>query len=119
MKALVLSIALVIGCGGSQSSRAQTVISIDRAISTAEGALISYDHEQAKVIIERATSLDQGKAALFAHRARVDKVQLALDAARIADDAARTVNDDASLKGAETALADALSALTALTGGKP
>lgn len=112
------------GCGGNQSSRAQTIVSIDKAISTAEGALAAYDHERAKAIIDAVPSpatadqVAKARAEIAAHRAKVDKVQLALDAARVADDAARTLNDDPSLKGAQDALANAIAAVTALTGGK-
>lgn len=117
------------GCGGSPSSRAATIGSIDSAIRTAEGALRTYEHERALAIIATATAappgqaptadqLTAGRVALSALRSKVDHVQLALDAARVADDAARTINDDPSVASARTALADAITELTTLTGGK-
>jgi hypothetical protein len=129
LRALVMALAVVFGaswglvlagCGGStQASRASTISSLDTGIQSATAALASYEHQHTESIISAATDLATARAAISAFRARVDKVWIAVNAARAAIDAANTINDDTSVKGAQKALADAITAVTALTGGTP
>jgi hypothetical protein len=106
-------------CGGSQTSRASTISSLDTGIQTATAALRTYEHEHAEAIIEAAADKPAAKAAIAAFRAKVDKVWIVVDSARAAIDAANTINDDTSVKGAQTALNNAIAAITAITGGTP
>jgi hypothetical protein len=109
-------------CGGTQSSRSATIVSLESSIQSASAALRTYEHERAEVIIATAHDAATAQAArvsLTAFRAKVDKVWLAVDAARLAIDSANTLNDDPSLKGAQTALTRAITAITELTGGTP
>lgn len=107
-------------CGGTQSSRAETIGSLDSALLSGAAALRTYEHEHAMAIVNAVTSPDQvpaARAALVEFRAKVDKVWSAVDAARAAIDAANTLNDDPSLTGARAALEHAIAAIAALTGG--
>lgn len=104
------------GCGGTTSTRAATISSLQAGIQTASAGLRSYEHERTEAIIEAATDRTSGKTAVKAFRVKVDKVWIAVDVARAAIDAANTINDDASISGAQTALANAITAITALTG---
>jgi hypothetical protein len=107
-------------CAGStQTSRASTISSLDTGIQTATAALRTYEHEHTEAIIRSATDVATAKASIAAFRARVDKVWIAVDSARAAIDAANTINDDTSVKGAQTALNNAIAAITAITGGTP
>jgi len=106
------------GCAGStQASRQTTIGSLDSAIQTAAAALRSYEHEHTAALIQAAPDKPTGAAVIAAFRIKVDKVWLAVDTARAAIDAANTINDDTSLAGARTALDNAITAITALTGG--
>lgn len=104
-------------CGGSQNSRAATIGSLDSGVGAAIASLRTYEHVKAEAVVASATSLDEGKAALRALRARTAPAWRAIDTAIAALDAANTINDDPSLRGAQTALANAIAAITALTGG--
>jgi hypothetical protein len=116
---VVLLATFAPSCGGTQSSRQSTIASLDSGIQTATAALRSYEHEHAMAIIEHAPDKATAHASLVAFRAKADKVWIVVDAARYAIDAANTVNDDPSIAGARTALANALDAIAALTGGTP
>jgi hypothetical protein len=116
---LALLCVVAMSCGGSQTSRASTISSLDTGIQTASAALRSYEHQRADGIVALAPDRATGVAQLAALRAKADKVWLALDAARAAIDAAHTINDDPSVAGARTALNNAIDAVTKLTGGTP
>lgn len=111
--------ALLPACGGTTSTRASTISSLQTGIQTASASLRAYEHEHANAIIDAAPDKATGVAQLRAFRGKVDKVWTAVDVARAAIDAANTVNDDTSLLGARDALANALTAIAALTGGTP
>lgn len=118
---VVLSFGVIApACAGStQASRASTISSLDTGIQSATAALGSYEHQHTEAIIAAATDLATARAAIAVFRARVDKVWIAVNAARAAIDAANTINDDTSVAGAKAALANAITAVTALTGGTP
>ena len=120
----VLAIALLAGgtqtaCGGSQASRSATISSVDSGVRSMVAALRTYEHVHAESAIANAQTLDDGKAALSALRARTAPAWRALDLAFAALDSASTVNDDPSVRGAQKALNDAIAAVEALTGGTP
>lgn len=119
MKSVILAIALsASACGGSQSSRASTIVSLDTGVNAAAAALRTYEHQKADEAIAAATSLESGKAALTSLRARCATAWKAVDAAIAALDSANTLNDDPSIAGAKAALDNAVAAVAALTGGK-
>lgn len=104
-------------CGGTQGSRAATIGSMDSGVRAAVAALRTYEHAKAEIAIAVAPDLAAGKAALVALRLRTAPAWKAIDVALSALDAANTLNDDPSLAGAQHALADAIAAVAALTGG--
>lgn len=117
MKSVILAIALLAACGGTQSSRSSTIVSLDSGVNAAAAALRTYEHQKADAIVAGATSLDDGKAKLTALRARTAPAWKAVDVAIAALDSANILNDDPSLAGAKAALDQAVAAVAALTGG--
>ncbi|HET9893213.1 MAG TPA: hypothetical protein VFQ42_22235 [Mycobacterium sp.] len=119
MKRILFAVALfVAACGGTQTSRSTTIVSLDTGVRSAEAALRTYERQKADEAIAAAASLDDGKAELTALRARTAPAWKALDAAISALDAANTLNDDPSLAGAKAAIDAAIEAVANLTGGK-
>jgi hypothetical protein len=120
--AIALIAAFAPACGGSQASRAQTVASMYTGLNAASEALRVYEADHAEAIIAqvKAHTLepDAGAAALHSLRMKMHPAEAARDAAYAAIDLANTVNDDPSLSGARAAIADALTAITAITGSK-
>jgi hypothetical protein len=105
------------GCGGSMSSRAATLGSLQSGVQTLSGSLRAYERQHANEIIDAAPDKPTGVAQLKAFRDKTDKAWLAVDVARAAIDAANTLNDDPSLAGARQALANAIDAVTLITQG--
>ena len=120
--ACLVALAASYGCGGSQSSRAQTVASLYTGLNAASAALRQYESDHADAIIAKVKAstetVDQARADLVALRSKVHTAEVARDSAYAAVDLANTVNDDPSLAGARTAITNALAAITAITGSK-
>jgi hypothetical protein len=100
---LVLLALLAIGCGASQ--REKTLRAAFVATNSARDGFATFDRERQQEIIDKATSLEQGQAALVAYREKQGKIALvfedvyrALTAAVLAED---TGSYDAAMKAAE------------------
>lgn len=118
---LVLTIgagALTPACSGSsQSSRATTIGALTGGARATADSLRTYEHLEAEVAITKAVSLEDGRVALTALRAKLAPAWKAVDGAFNALAIATTLNDDPSLAGAKAALDQAITAVTTLTGG--
>lgn len=76
------------------------------AVNSARDGFMVYDLKEQEAIVERATSLESGKAELVAYRERRAKVIRAFVVAYLAIGVAASKTDDLSLKSAMLALAD-------------
>ena len=114
----LLALAIVL-CGCAASTRETTIKTSLLAVQAADGAFVAYDKTHQMEIVERATSLESGRAELAAYRKKQDEVRKAFVVAYTAIGVAATVNDDHSLAGMQLALRQVLAAVAALTGGKP
>jgi hypothetical protein len=118
--AVVLLAVYTPACGGTQTSRAQTVASMYSGLNAASAALRVYESDHAEAVIAQVKAhtmtQDAGATALQALRAKVHPAEVARDAAYAALDTANTLNDDPSFAGARIAITSALGAINALTG---
>ena len=111
----LLTLAIVL-CGCGASSRETTIKTSLIALQTANGAFLAYDKTHQEQIAQTAPSLEAGRAALAAYRAKADLVHKAFVVAATATGVAATLNDDHSLAGMQLALKQVLDAVNALMG---
>lgn len=107
------------GCAGStQASRHATLSTAVIVANTAIKSVQTYDQVTGDAIVKSAPDKAKGEADLAKLRARVGAAIKACTAALDAIGVANSLNDDHSLEGVKTALDQAITAVTALTGGK-
>ena len=104
-------------CGASQ--RETTIKTALVTVDTARDSFVAFDASEQSMIVNKATSLDDGKAQLATYRDRRVKIVEAFTVAYRAIAAAATINDDPSIAGLSAALAQLLAAVTTITGGTP
>jgi hypothetical protein len=112
--ALAAAALLTTACGSSK--REKTLNTTLAAVNVARETFAAFDDSHQDAIIERATSLEQGRAELAAYREKQAKVVgLFIAAYRAIGVAAVASKDDASLRAAVDALKALTSAIDDLT----
>lgn len=113
--AAAVPLATLGGC--ASSTRASTLKAALVTVDASRDAFIAYDSIQQGAIVTKATSLDEGKAALQTYRGQREKVVATFDIAYHAIAAAAVANDDPTLAGLKSALGLLSDALAPLIGG--
>ncbi|HEU4727699.1 MAG TPA: hypothetical protein VFT22_07415 [Kofleriaceae bacterium] len=114
-------VALVasMGCMGSTQATRQTTLSTATVVATTMLKTVeTYDKTAGDAIVSSATDPAKAKAELAALRSKVHASIKVITAVIDAIGLANSLNDDHSLQGVQEALAQAISDVTALTGGK-
>lgn len=120
MKSLILSVTAalaLLACGASQ--RQDTIKAALVTTDASQAAYLAYDANRQAEIVAAATSLEQGRAALSKYRGDRSKVDAAFTVAYRAIAMAAMLSDDQSLISLQTAVADVVTIVTALTRSKP
>jgi hypothetical protein len=97
MRTVVL-VLLAIGCASSQ--RTKVIGGTLAGVDASALALTTYSHQHTEELIASAPSLEQGKALIADWRAKVDRLELAVDAVYRLIAVAALANDDASVANA-------------------
>lgn len=117
--ACAVALVAVFGCAGStQSSRQATLTTATVVATTMLKSVETYDKTTGDAIVSGATDKAKAAADLQKLRGRVHAVVKVITGALDAIGVANTVNDDASLTGVQKALNEAITDVTALTGGR-
>lgn len=117
--ALVMLAAIALGMtvGCAASTRQTTIKTALVTVDTTRDAFVAYDVAHQADIVQKAASIDDGKAQLAAYRVTRATVVTVLDSAYHAIAAAAVANDDPSLTGIEAALVQLHAAVAPYLGG--
>lgn len=116
--ACVVALAAALGCASStQGSRQATLTTATVVATTMLKSVETYDKTTGDAIVSGATDKAKATADLQKLRTRVHAVVKGITALLDTIGVANTVNDDASLAGVQKGLNEAITDVTALTGG--
>jgi hypothetical protein len=113
----LLFVLALAGCG--PGARGKALRSTLRTVDTARAAFVVWDDKMQAQIVDEATSLDEGRAKLAAHRAKRDDLVAAFEAAYRMLAAAIAEPDDDRGAAVVVAVASLWTAYEKITGAAP
>jgi len=112
---LVLALLVVPACGASQ--REKTIHATYLATNTAHAGFVAFDRSHQTAIVDKATSIAQGRAELDAYRAKRERIVELFSGAYRATAAAALAKDKPTLTALSQAVSLLYAALKDITGG--
>ncbi len=116
MRLIVLVLVLLVAPACGPSQRQRTLVASFVATDAAHAGFVAFDRSHQAALVDKATSLEAGKASLEAYREKRARLVTLFESSYRAIAAAAIVTDDpkklASLSQATALLADALRDLT-------